>query len=85
MKSITIHNLDKTLDMKIRERARKSGLSLNKTIQSVLRESFGLSSGPSPDHSADFDEFLGVWSKHDADSFAKNNSSFSKIDESDWH
>ena len=38
MKSITIHNLDETLENLIKERAKKQGKSLNKTIQALLNE-----------------------------------------------
>ena len=42
MKSITIHNLDDKLDSLIREKAKKQGISLNKTIKTLLRKSLGL-------------------------------------------
>jgi plasmid stability protein len=40
MKSITIHGLDDELDQSIRQRARKKGLSINKTLKEVLGEVF---------------------------------------------
>ena len=58
MKSITVHNLDESLDAEIKKLARKKGISLNKTIKNLLRESVGLDK--ENNHRKDFAGFLGV-------------------------
>lgn len=84
MKSITIHNLDDSLDTLIRERAKKQGTSLNKTIQQLLKQALGLKPGKKPDHRDDFSELSGIWSKKDLNDFTSKTKDFGKIDESDW-
>ncbi len=83
MKSITIHNLDDTLEKRIKERAGKHGTSLNKTIQTLLKEALGLSKNR-PDHKSDFIDLFGIWTEKDAEEFRKETSSFNQIDKQDW-
>ncbi len=84
MKSITIHNLDEKLEYHIRERAKKQGTSLNKTIQMLLKESLGINTGYSENHKNDFLQFSGIWSENDEAEFSENTGSFNIVDESDW-
>jgi len=84
MKSITIHNLDESLEHLIREKAKKQGISLNKTIQMLLKQSFGINSRTSENHKDDFLPFFGIWSENDVNEFNKKIESFDHIDESDW-
>ena len=85
MKSLTIHGIDDVLDRKLKIRSKKGRLSLNKTIKSLLSESLGISARKlEPDHSADFTEFLGKWSKDDV---AKQNKSLEysrSVNMEDW-
>ena len=80
MKSITIHNLEDSLDSRIREKAKKQGTSLNKTIQLLLKQALGLKPRPKQDNKDDFMDLCGVWSNE----FSKNTGDFNRIDESDW-
>ena len=84
MKSITIHNLDETLENLIKERAKKQGKSLNKTIKALLNEALGKKDKTTHDHTDDFIDLFGVWTDKDFDDFKKNTESFNKIDETDW-
>jgi plasmid stability protein len=84
MKSITIHNLDNTLEQRIKERARKHGTSLNKTIQTLLKEALGLTKNPRPDHKSEFIDLFGIWTEKDAEEFRRETSSFNQIDKQDW-
>jgi plasmid stability protein len=84
MKSITIHNLDDTLEERIKERARKHGTSLNKTIQMLLKESLGLNKKPQQDHKSDFLDLFGIWTEKDAEDFNRQTSSFRLVDKQDW-
>lgn len=84
MKSITIHNLDDTLEQRIKERARKHGTSLNKTIQMLLKESLGLNKKTQLDHKSDFLDLFGIWTEKDAEEFNRHTSSFRQVDKQDW-
>lgn len=84
MKSITIHNLDESLESLIRERAKKQGLSLNKTIQMMLKQASGLNSKTPENHKDNFLDLYGVWSGDDLKEFNANTQSFNEIDEAEW-
>jgi hypothetical protein len=84
MKSITIHNIDDSLDTLIRRKSKETGKSLNKTIKSLLRQSLGLSPNNKKNNKDDFLEFFGVWSKSDEKDFIRKTDDLNKIDEEDW-
>jgi hypothetical protein len=84
MKSITIHGLDDPLDTLIRQRAKKNKTSLNKTRKQLLAESLGLESADQTDHTKDFQDLSGIWTKQEAKEFLKNTKDFEKIDQEDW-
>ena len=77
MKTITLHNIDKTVDSVIRARAKKDKTSLNRTVQNILSENTGIQGKKIRN---DFDEFVGLWSSNDYKMFNKNISDFEKID-----
>ena len=84
MKSITIHDLDDSLDALIQEKAKEEGLSLNRTVKMLLRKALGLEPGGNGDRRAGFAEFSGVWSKADATEFERNMKDLRKVDPRDW-
>jgi len=84
VKSITIHDLDESLESLIEEKAREQGLSLNKTVKLLLRKALGLEAGGNGDRRAAFAEFCGGWSKAEAAQFERDTKHFRKIDPRDW-
>jgi len=84
MKSITIHNLDDSLDALIEAKAREEGLSLNKTVKLLLRRALGLGPAGPTDRKTDFAEFCGVWSQAEKAEFDKNTKDLRAIDRRDW-
>lgn len=84
MKSITIHNLDDSLEAMIEEKAREQGLSLNKTVKMLLGRALGVERGGNGGRKADFAEFSGVWSKADQKEFDKKTEPLRQIDSQDW-
>lgn len=82
MKSITIHDLDETMDKLIRQRAQAQETSLNKTIKELLRNSLGISKKQLKKNR--FDKFYGIWSKKEGEEFEKAIRDFEKIDKEDW-
>lgn len=84
MKSITIHNLDDALELSLRERAKKYGTSLNKTIQILLKESLGLNSKSPGNNREDFLDLSGVWSEKDEAEFLRKTRKLREINDRDW-
>ena len=84
MKSITIHGLDDPLDSLIRQRAKRKGTSLNKTIKKLLEESLGVRPVTDRGHREDFLDLFGVWSDADLRDFERSTRDLAKIDPEDW-
>ena len=84
MKSLTIHDLDDSLDVMIQEKAKEQGLSLNRTVKMLLRKALGLEPGGNGVKRAGFAEFCGVWSKTDAAEFDRRTKDLRKVDLRDW-
>jgi len=82
MSSITLHNIDSTVEKKIRQRALLDHTSLNQTIQKLLREALHLER--SDEKKADFTDLAGTWNVEDAEEFEKNTSEFNQIDTEMW-
>lgn len=83
MKSITIHKIDDETEKALLKIAQRDGVSLNKLIKKLLRESLGLDE-PVIDHRDDFSEFCGIWTKEEANDFEQKVSAFDTILEDDW-
>lgn len=81
MTSITLHNLKPDLDKMIKRKAKKEGLSINKTVQKLLQKALGLDTERSKE---DFSEFCDVWSDAEYEEFISNTGDFNKIDKEDW-
>lgn len=81
MKSITIHDLDDTLDRLLQEKADQNGTSLNKIIKGLLRQSLGVSKQKKKN---DFSEFSGIWTQEEYEKFEHSVKDFEKIDRQDW-
>jgi hypothetical protein len=84
MKSITIHGLEDPLDSLIREKAKKQGLSLNKTIKNLLAESLGITPKSDESRKKDFLDLFGTWSQEEARAFTARTADLEKIDPEDW-
>ena len=84
MRSITIHGLDDPLDARIREKARKEGLSLNKTIKKLLAEALGLEEPASQDRRREFSDLFGLLSKEEAQALNARTRTLRRIDPEDW-
>lgn len=82
MKSITVHKLENDLYIQLLQKSEAEGLSLNKLIKKLLRQSIGLD--PLPQKKIDFSEIAGSWSSKEAESFGKHISDFDKVDDKEW-
>ena len=83
MKSITIHNLDDQTSELIEQKARETGLSLNKTIKKLLRKALGISE-EQISGKQEFAEFLGVWDDNEYEAFTQATEELERINEEDW-
>ncbi len=86
MKSFTIHNLDDVLEDFIRKKAKQEGLSLNETIQKLLREALQLEKKNIniTDKRKDFSHLLKVWNDEDRKEFHKAIQDFDTVYPVDW-
>ena len=62
----TIRGIPEDLEHALRERARRSGESLNQTLIRLLREAVGLNP---PHKKRDLSALAGTWSREEADEF----------------
>jgi hypothetical protein len=76
--------MDESTEALIEEKARKEGLSLNKTVKMLLRKALGLEEQHNGDQKADFAEFSGIWSKTDERELEKKTKDLRKVDPRDW-
>ena len=83
MKSITIHKIDDETEKRLTELAAKEGISLNRLIKRVLRESLGVEK-KSVNNKSDFTEFCGIWSEEDLQEFQQKVAPLEKINDEDW-
>ena len=86
MSSITLHNLEDSLYTLLKQKARKEGKSLNRTIQELLTESMGMKrkaekSGKKKDV---YSELCGVMSREELKKMEEAEKEFEVIEEKDW-
>jgi len=82
MGSITIHDLDVTLDQKLTEEAKRSRKSKNQFIKEALSRSLGLP--VSGRYADDYREFCGLWSSAERNAFDAFQAENARIDVGDW-
>lgn len=83
LKSITIHNLEPELEQSLIAEAKRRGLSLNKTVKKLLKESLG-EDGRYKRRRKIFSKYFGVWTKEEFDEFEKNTKDDERIFKEDW-
>lgn len=86
MSSITLHNLEDSLYALLKQKARKEGKSLNRTIQELLTESVGMKrkaekSGKRKDI---YTELCGAVSAGELKTMQEAEKEFEVIEEKDW-
>ena len=82
MKHLTLRDIPEPVDRELRTLAVQSGMTLNDTAISVLREGLGLAS---PDQrKRHLSDLAGRWTQEQADEFDKRMAIFGRIDEDLW-
>ena len=84
MKAITLRNLPAELESAISKRARETGLSINKTVISLLEESIGLRRDKGKIRHHDLDDLSGAWSDEEAEQFDRTLAEQRQIDPETW-
>ena len=86
MKQITIRGISGKVERIVRKQAREKGLSLNKTLVSLLEKSVGVTPGDVKGVGLhhDLDELSGVWAHEDAAAFDRSLQSQRSVDEELW-
>lgn len=84
MKSITIPDVDDTLDALIRARARREGRRPEEVIRHILREAFGGVPEQEVDSGKKFRELCGVWSEEEYREFESAVRDMGEVNPEDW-
>jgi len=82
MSSITIHELDEGLHIRLAEEARRVKKSKNQLVKDLLSRSLGLRTGNA--FADDYREFCGLWSQGEYEAFQATQTDNSRIDDGDW-
>lgn len=81
MTQITLRGLDPKIEQEIRKIARKSGKSLNRVVQDMIRQSAGADKKPAA-HS--LQELAGGWTDEDERDFFESIKTCEQVDEAMW-
>jgi hypothetical protein len=84
MIQLTIRDVDDKLREALRREAQERGLSLNRLVLQLLRESVGLTAPSLQELYHDLDELAGTWSEEEAAAFEKELAIQRTIDERLW-
>ncbi len=86
MKQITLRGSPTEIERMIKREAEKKWLSLNKAFISLLEKTAGAKEkmGKKKSLHHDLDHLCGVWTKSEAEAFARNVESQRKMDEDLW-
>jgi len=85
LKQLTVRGLDRRLERKIRDLARRERISLNKAALRLLERGAGLDTSESADrigHS--LDHLIGTWTAEEADAFLESIQSCEQVDSELW-
>jgi len=85
MTTMSIRGLDEKAAKLLKERARRSGKSVNTQVVELIRKGLGLAApGAGGRMHTDLDHLAGTWSAEEANAFARRTSAFGTIDAELW-
>ena len=86
MKQLSLRGFDPELEKRIRDLARKEGISLNQASLRLLRKGAGMegTGGASQTVGDSLDHLIGTWSPEDSDAFLESIEPVEQIDPSFW-
>jgi hypothetical protein len=82
VKSITIHGIDSDLDKKILEKSKEYGLSQNRTVKFILKNS--LLSDTRASKREEFSDLFGKWTTKETEEFDKRIMDLESVHDADW-
>ncbi len=82
MSSITIHNIDYTLNERLSREARRRGKSKNALIKEILAREMGLPLDGT--YADDYREFAGLWTAEEREEFERDQTENASVDPGDW-
>jgi len=82
IKQMTLRRIPDSLEKALRNRAKESGLSLNKVSIELLEQALGVDSRKNKKR--DLSEFSGMWTQDDLKEFEQNTQGFNSIDPEIW-
>jgi hypothetical protein len=86
MANISVRGVEEKALRKLKETARKRGISLNGLITEMLNAGTGLALPPAtPVEHDNLDRLAGTWSAQDAREFQDATATFAQVDEDLWH
>lgn len=85
MTQLTVRDVDERLGEALKQEAEARGLSVNRLVLQLLRESVGLSGRKRPLVFTDLDHLAGTWSAADAAEIAPHLSAQRHIDDDLWN
>lgn len=84
MASVTIRGIDDITAKRLKDLAKKEGLSINALILKILRQALGVEKKKKAIIYTDLDELAGTWTEEEYQAFLKNIEPFEQIDEEMW-
>lgn len=84
MASITIRGIDDITAKRLKDLAKKEGLSINALVLKILRQALGVEKKKRAIIYTDLDELAGTWTEEEYQAFLKNIEPFEQIDEEMW-
>ena len=84
MKSLTIHGIEDPLWSLLKSKSEFEGVSLNKTVKTLLETALGVSKQENTARREEFQSFLGCWTKKDAEQFSTAIADLESIDPREW-
>jgi hypothetical protein len=83
MSSISIHNLDFSIEQKVKQLAEEKHQSINKTVKEILEERFEEPAYKIGNRMR-FEKFCGIWSEQEYEAFCVATEDFNKVNPEDW-
>jgi plasmid stability protein len=83
LKSISVHGIDKEIEQKIGERAKREGKSVNRIVKELIAKALGMGEKP-PDNRAMFEDLSGVWTEAQEREFMDSIADLETTDAEDW-
>lgn len=84
MAQLTVRDVDERLGEALKREAEARGMSVNRLVLQLLRESVGLAPSTEPAAYTDLDHLAGTWSDKDAAEFERLLAGQRSVDESLW-